>query len=193
MNVAAPAPRAYTRTAIALHWLAAVLLVGQWVLGLWMVELPKDPPGLRAGWFNVHKSWGIVVLVVMIARLLWRVTHTPPPLPSTMPAWQRAAASLTHAALVLVALALPICGFIGSSASKYPIKFFGTPLPRWLDENPALKDVMSQAHTVLAWALLALVLLHVAAALKHAWVDRDDVLASMTRLRTPSPGTRSAR
>src|SRR3954467_8165820 len=103
----------YSRAAIALHWILAGALLAQLVLGWWMVDLPKSPPGLRAGWFNVHKSMGMVLAVLVALRFAWRASH-PPSEPDGAPAWQRAAAQATHGMLYACMLVMPISGFLGS-------------------------------------------------------------------------------
>ena len=82
----------YGRVAMALHWAIALLALFQIGLGWWMIDIPKSPPGLRAGWFNVHKSFGITIGLLMLARLGWRLGHAPPPLPASLPRWQARAA-----------------------------------------------------------------------------------------------------
>src|SRR5579862_3347911 len=86
----------YTRTAVVLHWLIGICVLAQIALGLWMLTIPKSPPGVRAYWFNMHKSIGITLALLIFARLLWRLAHRAPPLPATMPDWQRSAAKASH-------------------------------------------------------------------------------------------------
>src|SRR5512133_917374 len=104
---------AYTRVAIALHWVLAAALFAQLALGWWMIDLPKSPAGLRAGWFNVHKSIGITIALVVLARAVWRATH--PVAGAPLPRWQRAAARLNHAALYACMLVIPLSGYLGST------------------------------------------------------------------------------
>jgi cytochrome b561 len=173
-----PSEHRYTRPAIVLHWLVAALVVGQFAWGWWMQEIPKSPPGVRADAFNLHKSVGLLLLALMGLRLAWRAGHPPPPLPA-MPAWQARAAQWTHGLLYGVLIAIPLCGYFGSVFSGYPVKFFGLALPAWGGKAPALKDAFGLAHLGLNWMLAGLVALHVGAALKHALVDRDGLLARM--------------
>ena len=169
----------YTRTAVALHWVIAAAVFVQIGLGLWMIGIPKSPPGLRAYWFNVHKSIGITIGLLVIARLLWRLAHRPPALPASMAPWQRLAAQLSHFALYACLILLPLSGYLGSSFTQYPIKYFGYTLPHWGWEAPALKELMSQVHFAAACVLIMLIVLHVAAALKHRFIDRDGVFERM--------------
>ena len=157
----------YGRVAMALHWGIALLALFQIGLGWWMLDLPKSPAGLRAGWFNVHKSIGITIGLLMLARLGWRLGHVPPPLPASLPRWQARAARLSHGLLYSALVMQPLVGYLGSSFTRYPIKYFGIALPHWGWEAPALKQFCSNLHFALACLITALVALHIAAALKH--------------------------
>lgn len=169
----------YTRTAIALHWILAALVLGQLALGWWMIGLPERPPGLQAGWFNLHKSMGLTIALLMLARLWWRARHPAPPLPQSIPRWQALAARVNHRLLYACLLLLPLSGYLGSSFSGYPIKYFGITLPSWGWASPALKEFFSTLHFATVLLLMALIALHVAAALKHLLVNRDGVFARM--------------
>lgn len=171
--------RRYHPVSRALHWLVAALVFGQIALGFWMLSIPKSPPGLRADWFNVHKSIGLTVAVLIIARLAWRRRHPPAPLPEAMPAWQRRAAGANHALLYALLILQPTWGYLGSTFTRYPVKYFGLTLPHWGWDSPALKDLFSALHLGTAWLLGAAIALHVAAALKHKLVDRDGVFERM--------------
>jgi cytochrome b561 len=171
--------RRYHPVSRALHWLVAALVFGQIALGCWMQSIPKSPPGHRAGWFNLHKSIGLTVAALMIARLAWRRRRPPAPLPAGMPAWQRNAAGVNHALLYALLILQPTFGYLGSTFTRYPIKYFGVALPHWGWDSPALKDLFSALHLGTAWLLAALIALHVAAALKHKLVDRDGVFERM--------------
>ena len=169
----------YTRTAIVLHWLIAIAVFAQVGLGLWMIGIQKSPPGILAYWFNVHKSIGLTIGLLVLLRLAWRLAHRPPELPITLAAWQRAAAKVSHYALYVCMLVMPLSGYLGSSFTKYPIKYFGHTLPHWGWDAPGLKELMSQIHFVTACTFITLITLHVAAALKHRFVDRDGVFERM--------------
>jgi len=163
---------------MVLHWTIAVLALFQIGLGWWMLDLPKSPPGLRAGWFNVHKSIGMTIGLLMLARLGWRLSHVAPALPASLPRWQARAARLSHGLLYAALIAQPLVGYLGSSFTRYPIKYFGITLPHWGWDAPALKQVCSNVHFALACLISALVVLHVAAALKH-FLARDGVFQRM--------------
>jgi cytochrome b561 len=181
----------YDGVAVALHWLVAILVAGEFVLGWWMQGIPKQPPGPRVDAFNLHKSAGLAILLLMLLRVAWRVGHRPPSL-AWLPRWQATAARVTHSGLYALLLALPAAGYLGSAWSGYPVRFFGITLPAWAAKDPGLKDTFSAAHLALGYALAMLVMLHVAAAARHALVNRDGVLARMTFDRHPRGNQRAA-
>ena len=181
-------PRTYTATAKFLHWLIAAFVFAQISLGLWMIGIPKAPPGIRVYWFNVHKSIGITLGLLVLVRLLWRLTHRAPPLPATVPAWQRVAAKTSHVLLYVCMIVMPLSGYLGSSFTKYPIVYFGMRLPHWGWEAPALKELCSQVHLVTVTVFVTLIAVHITAALKHLLVNRDGVFQRMWRRNLPAPG-----
>lgn len=168
----------YTRTAIALHWLIAVIVIGQIALGWWMQEIPKQPVGPRVNAFNMHKSIGLSVLMLMAVRLAWRATHAPPP-PVAMPAWQERAARVSHWLLYACLFVQPLSGYLGSVFSGYPVRYFGLLLPTWAQKNVALKDALADVHAITGGILVGAIALHVAAAIKHHFIDRDRLLHRM--------------
>ena len=177
MPVSDGRPR-YTRTAITLHWLIAVIVVAVFAWGWWMQEIPKQPPGGRADAFNLHKSIGLMILLLMLVRVGWRLLHPPPPLPP-MPAWNARLAHSNHAVMYVALFLLTVGGYLGSAWSGFPVKFFGSELPSWTGHRPVLKDLASHVHLWASWVLLASVALHVAGTAKHALVDRNGVFARM--------------
>jgi cytochrome b561 len=173
----ASVPR-YSGVAIALHWLAALLILGSFVVGSYMVDLDLSPWKLKV--YSWHKWTGVTIFLLVALRLAWRVSHRPPALPAAMPEWQRHAAAIAHALLYLLMLAVPLSGWVMSSAGGFPVVYFGVlQLPDLVAKNKDLFELMKSVHFVLNKALLAIVIVHVAAALKHHYVDRDDVLARM--------------
>ena len=134
-------------------------------------------PGLRAGWFNTHKSIGLTIAAFVVVRLAWRLTHRVAA-PEFLPAWQRRAARLNHALLYVLMLLVPLSGYLGSAFSGYPVKYFGIALPAWAPPWPAGKAFMSGLHLSCILLFMALVLLHLGAALWH-WTRRDGVAARM--------------
>lgn len=179
-----PTDSSYTRVAVLVHWVLAAAMLAQIVLGWWMVDLPKAPAGLRAGWFNVHKSIGLTIAVLTLVwlarRMLRRVAAS-----EELPAWQRRASNATHALLYGCMIALPLSGLAGSNFTRYPVLYFGLPLPGWHHDWPAAKEWMSTIHLGAVWLLSVLIGLHVGAALWH-WVRRDTVCARMGL--PPPPG-----
>ncbi len=172
----------YTRTAVLLHWLLALLLLGLLGVGWYMSGLPFSPQRLKL--YNWHKWAGITVLVLSVLRLLWRLSHPAPPLPApmaqAMPRWQHGAHHGTHLALYGLFFVVPLLGWAYSSAAGFPVVLFGVlPLPDWVGADKALAEAIKPFHALAAYSLLALVLLHVAAALKHQWVDKDGLLERM--------------
>ena len=158
----------YNGVAQLLHWLIGLAVLGQIALGWWMIGLPNTPPGYQAGWYNIHKSIGLSIGLLVLLRIVWRLRHPAPVLPATLAAWQRLAARCSHALLYLCLVLMPLSGFLGSSFTKYPIKFWGMVLPRWIDPSPAAKELCSQIHYATVCLFMLLIALHIAAAIKHA-------------------------
>jgi len=168
----------YGTTAIALHWLVALMLLCGATLGLYMVDLELSPTKLKL--FSWHKWVGVTIFLVATARLLWRLTHPAPSPPASVPAWQQRAASLTHALLYLLLFIIPLSGWLMSSALGVQVVYFGVlPLPDLVHKDKALGEQLKLLHLSLNLTLLVLVTLHVAAAFKHHFVDRDEVLRRM--------------
>ncbi|MFO1206967.1 MAG: cytochrome b [Burkholderiales bacterium] len=168
----------YTGVAIALHWLVALLMLGSFVVGRYMVDLDLSPWKLKV--YSWHKWTGVTIFLLVVLRLAWRATHRPPAPPRTTPEWQQHAAGVAHALLYLLMLLVPLSGWVMSSAGGFPVVYFGgIQLPDLVTKDKELFELMKLVHFALNKALLALVILHVAAALKHHYVDRDDVLARM--------------
>jgi cytochrome b561 len=171
------APSRYTRTAIALHWLLAVAIIASFGFGTYMADLPLSPQKLKL--YNWHKWAGVTILALSALRLLWRLTHRPPPEPA-MPGWQRAAAHATHIGLYVLFFAVPLVGWAYSSAAGFPIVWFGVlPLPDFVPADKALAELIKPWHERLAWLMALLVLLHLGGALKHQFVDRDGLIGRM--------------
>jgi len=168
----------YPLTVIALHWVTAAAVVGLVLLGWWMQTIPKEPVGPRADAYNLHKSIGLTVLVLMLVRLGWRISHRPPELPP-LPPWQAWAARAVHALLYLLMFVDAFSGYLGSAVSGFPVKYFGVTLPAWTGASPAVKDACSAIHLGASWALVVVIALHLAATLYHQWVLRDGLLLRM--------------
>jgi cytochrome b561 len=168
----------YGRVAMLLHWLAAALIVAGAGLGLTMTDLPLSPAKLR--YYAWHKWIGITVFLVAAVRLAWRLAVPPPPLPASMPRAQVAAARAVHALLYVLMLAIPVSGWLYSSATGVSVSYLNlVPLPNLVEKDKALASVLLTVHQSLNAVLAAAVLLHVGAAIKHQWFDRDGVLSRM--------------
>jgi cytochrome b561 len=167
----------YTGTAIALHWLLALAILGSFIVGLYMTGLTMSPQRLKL--YNWHKWAGIVILTLSAIRLLWRLTHRPPA-DVAMPGWQQKASHAVHILLYVLFFAVPLAGWAYSSAAGFPIVVFGViPLPDFVAPNKELAEAIKPLHKILAYTMAALVLGHAAAALKHHFVDRDGLLDRM--------------
>jgi cytochrome b561 len=172
----------YGRTAQTLHWLMFLLIAGAFGVGLWMAGLPVGPQRFRAvPW---HKAIGITIFALVFIRLLWRLTHPAPSLPAAMPAWERHAAHASHWGLYLLMFAVPLSGWLMSSALGFSTVVFGIRVPDLLERNRELGDILKTVHYFLNKTLLLLIVLHFAAALKHYFIDRDDILQRMLPWRT---------
>jgi cytochrome b561 len=171
------APR-YTRVAMALHWILAFAIIGNLCVGLYMTELSMSPQRLKL--YNWHKWAGVMILLLSALRLLWRITHRPPPLPHSVAAWQARASKGVHILLYALFFAVPLSGWAYSSATGFPIVLFGAlPLPDFVAKNRELAEAIKPLHHWLAYGLAGTVALHVIAALKHQWIDRDQLLSRM--------------
>jgi cytochrome b561 len=173
----------YGTVAIVLHWLLAAMIVGSLGVGLYMTGLPFSPQRIKL--YNWHKWAGITILVLSAVRLLWRLVHRPPAVPArvlaAMPRWQLAGLRISHTLMYLLFFAVPLLGWAYTSALGIPVVWFGVlPLP---DFVPVDKDfaeaILKPLHQGSAFTLAGVALLHVAAALKHHWIDRDGLLKRM--------------
>jgi len=180
----------YTSVAIALHWLIALAILCNLALGLYMTGLPLSVGPIKLKLYAYHKWAGVSIFALVLLRVMWRLGHRPPAPPADTPAWQRRAATGAHLLLYLLTVAVPLTGWLFSSAKGFQTVVFGVwPIPDLLSKDPALAEILRGGHASLNYLMAALVILHVAAALKHHWIDRDSVLSSMLPLlRRRSPG-----
>lgn len=168
----------YDSIAIALHWLIAIAIIGSFSLGFYMSDLPLSPQKLK--FYSWHKWAGVTIFLFVLVRLLWRLSHRPPEMPDSIPAWQRKVAAATHVLLYLLMVVVPITGWLMSSAKGFQTVYFGVlPLPDLLAKNAELGDLLQQLHMLLNYSMAALVVAHLGAALKHHFIDRDEVLVRM--------------
>jgi len=168
----------YTPTAIALHWLMAISLVSVFALGFYMDGLPLSPEKLKL--FSWHKWAGVSLFLLAIVRLAWRTANRPPALPGHMSRGEQFVAHAGHALLYLLMFAIPLSGWLMSSALGFQTVFFGVlPIPDLLEKNKELGSLLKTVHWGLNLTLAAVVIGHTAAALKHHLIDKDDVLTRM--------------
>lgn len=168
----------YTSTAKWLHWLMAIALCAVFVLGFYMHDLPFSPLKLKL--FSWHKWAGVCLFMLVFIRLAWRIMHRPPPLPGHMKPIERLIAHAGHHTLYLLMIVIPLSGWLMSSAKGFQTVLFGVfPLPDLLEKNEMLGGLLQQLHLGLNLFLALVVVGHAAAALKHHFIDKDDVLARM--------------
>ena len=183
MQTELKATNRYNPVSIILHWIMAIALIAIFCFGIYMADLPFSPQRLKL--FNWHKWAGICILVLSLVRLVWRATHAAPPLPGkvvqAMPDWQLKVHHLTHIALYALFFVVPLVGWAYTSAAGFPVVLFGQfPLPDLVSPDKTLAALIKPWHEISAWCLAILVVLHVAAALKHHWIDRDGLLQRMS-------------
>lgn len=170
----------YGLPAMALHWIMAALMIGLFAFGLWMDELPKND--FRVSMFGLHKSLGVLVLLLVAVRLAWRAVN-PAPRPVAGPLWQQLAAHGAHLALYGLMIAIPLAGWLMSSAAGKPVSLFGlVTLPPLIGQDKPLKETFEEVHSALAFAMIGLVFIHAAAAVWHQRIRKDGVLARMLPL-----------
>ena len=189
----------YTNVAIALHWLIGITILFMFVLGWFMTELPKETPkttsfdifnaGLitweveeeqsqRSFYFNLHKSVGLSLLMLIVLRMYWRFTHRPPAFLNSMMLWEKRLAKATHHSLYLLMFLIPLSGIIMSAGSKYGIKWFGIKVIPGFDDK-AIRELFYEFHEIFGLLLLLILILHILGAIKHSIVDKDGTLRRM--------------
>ncbi|MFL6577292.1 MAG: cytochrome b [Povalibacter sp.] len=168
----------YTRTAIVLHWLIGVCILGQILFGWYLEEIPRGTPA-RALYVNLHKSVGLTLGLLILFRIFWRLRHTAPALPRSMPDWQRIAARISHFTLYACMLIMPTSGYIASNFSKWGVKYFNVlMLPPWGVNDKNIYAFFNTTHVLTSYVLVTLICVHVLSALSHA-VSRDGVVRRM--------------
>jgi len=169
----------YNPISVVFHWLMAAIIVATWSIAIVVSDMPLSPARITG--YSWHKWLGVTVFFLVILRLVWRATHPAPQLEIKMPAWQERAMQLTHIALYLLMIVIPLVGWLMSSAKGYTVNYFGLfELPDLLSKDKALGHQLKDLHEYLADVLVALVCLHVLAALKHQFIDRDGLLSRMS-------------
>ena len=182
LHPVSPRPARYSGIAILLHWVLGIALIAIFGLGLYMTGLPFSPQRLKL--YNWHKWAGVAILALSLLRLVWRTTHRPPALPrameQAMPGWQKVAHHATHHLLYALFFAVPLIGWAYSSAAGFPIVFLGLwQLPDFVPVSKELAEAIKPWHEISAFAMAGLVVVHIAAALKHQIIDRDGLLQRM--------------
>ncbi|MDH6241416.1 cytochrome b561 [Polynucleobacter sphagniphilus] len=169
----------YNPISVAFHWLMAAIIVVTWSIAIVVSDMPLSPARITG--YSWHKWLGVTVFFLVILRLVWRATHPAPELEIKMPVWQERAMQLTHFALYLLMMVIPLVGWLMSSAKGYTVNYFGLfELPDLLSKDKALGHQLKDLHEYLADILVALVCLHVLAALKHQFIDKDGLLSRMS-------------
>ena len=189
----------YTNVAIALHWLIGIAILFMFILGWFMTELPKESAkttsfdifnlGLmtwevakeespRAFYFNLHKSIGLTILMLIVLRMYWRFTQRPPAFLNSMKLWEKRLAKATHHSLYLLMFLIPLSGIIMSAGSKYGIKWFGIKVIPGFDDK-AIRELFFEFHEIFGLLLLLLLIFHILGAIKHSIIDKDGTLRRM--------------
>ena len=172
----------YDSVAVFLHWAIGLLIIVMLGGGFFMENLPIS---VKFTVYNLHKSIGITIIGLSIFRLIWRLLNPPPALPDSLPSWQKMASHAAHWALYAFMIAMPLSGWLMVSAlPKYPIMFFGLgeapflPMPELIDAK-ATNGQLKEIHETLAIGGIALIVLHIGAALQHHFIHRDEILRRM--------------
>lgn len=161
------------------HWVLAILIIGMLGFGLYIEDLPRGPD--KGALVQIHKSIGVIALFLVAWRVLWRIASRFPDEVAAMPRWQALTSRWAHIALLTCALAMPVTGYLQSSAGGRPVTLFGLfDLPA-LGKIPAIAGPAHVAHGIIAYILIALIAIHILAALKHHIVDKDATLRRMLR------------
>ena len=168
----------YTRTAIGLHWIVALLVIAAFLLGFVMTDMPFSMTQLK--YYSWHKWLGVTVFLLAIVRVGWRLSHPAPPLIATIPKSQQLLAEAVHYLLYFLIFAAPVSGYLYSLAAGFPVVYLGIiPLPVLIAPDPELAHTLNTMHGLLVYTMAGLVGLHVLGALKHYVIDRDETLARM--------------
>jgi cytochrome b561 len=178
-------PSRYTTVAIILHWLIALTIIALLAIGLTMTSM--QPSTAQVQLFQLHKSLGITVLALSLIRLAWRLLHKAPPLPPETKPWERIAAHGTHALLYIFMIGMPLTGWaiVSTSSMNVPTVLFGVvslphlPILSTLENKKPVNDAFASIHSIGAWILIGLLVLHIAAALFHQFIRRDEVMYHM--------------
>ena len=168
----------YGTIAIFLHWVMAFIIIFMLALGLYMVRLPVSPQKIKL--FGWHKEFGMLILMLACFRIGWRLASTIPTLPKEIPSWQKIAARTVHWAMYVFMFAMPITGWLTTSAADFPVSFFGLfTIPTLIAPDAHLRELFGEIHEWIAYGLIATICIHIAAAIKHHFINKDNVLIGM--------------
>lgn len=178
------AQTSYSKMAMRLHWVIAILIISLLCGGLLMGKIPAEQQGLKIAVYNWHKTLGLLVLVLSVFRIYWRLTHKPPAQIAGVKKWEEKLAGLVHFFFYAFMIAMPLVGWGIASTARYPSRLFNAmPLPRLpflgdLENRKEVHHFFEETHEILAFMAIALILLHVFAAIKHQRAGKA-VLARM--------------
>jgi len=176
-----PSALRYAATARWLHWITAVLIAVIIPLGLWIRYFEPADQAFKLRLYNIHESFGVIVFVLVLARLAWRWFNPPPPLPADTPALIRGAAHVNHWGLYALLVLMPVTGFLATNAWGFPLSVFGVlPMPVPLAKNEEIAKILSLLHWCGAIAIILLILGHLAGVIYHTFIRRDGLLQRMT-------------
>ena len=162
-----------------LHWLIALAILGQIAFGWYLESVPRLTPE-RAIFVNLHKSTGLAIGILILFRIAWRLSHKPPPFPAAMPAWEQSAARVNHALLYVCMLVMPIAGYTASNFSKFGVKLFNAVLlPPWGVDDREIYAAFNALHVTTSFVFVALIAIHVTAALRHVFFARYGIFRRM--------------
>lgn len=179
----------YNNVAVAIHWLTALLVLVQIYVGFTFNSMERGPA--RGEWFTWHKTLGATILILALVRLAWRLMHKPPPFPPELPRWERITAVWNHRAFYFLLIALPLTGLAavsGGADSATTRLVGGIPLPLIPGLSEGFGEAMGETHEWLVKITIALLVLHVGAALKHQYIDgrRARVAGRMPPFKSPA-------
>lgn len=178
-------PQRFHVTLRIIHWLMAVIILSLLAMGLYMTGLERED-ALRGTLYGLHKSFGVLVLLLLAVRLFLRVATHVPALPKLYPLWERGLAHLGHFALYLLMFGVPMAGIAMSNSGGHPVKFFGVVVPPLFEQNKEFGGLAHEAHWLLAYVLIGVIGLHLAGVIKHRFIDKQDILYRMTFGRIPA-------
>jgi cytochrome b561 len=167
----------YSKVAITLHWLMAVMIIGN-LAGGFLHDFVPTEGGQRAAVMGLHKSFGLTIIALALVRLGWRLANAPPPLPAYFTSGERLLAKAAHGVFYALMCMLPLSGWVAADRNDRPLAFFGLPVPKF-GVDKATGSAANEMHEYLGWAMLALLALHIIGIIKHKVMDRDNLMPRM--------------